>query len=167
LVCPNWPKKITSRKQKKKSRTLTLEYLKRFWTGLFIVLFLELNIESFFFDLLASVGSGNEVGLKAYVSEEIHKRYFIFSSFELLADQPRDFSQAEKKIKVAKANQIHKLTTTFIQKGQKLSFWVKIVAILWICSAVTTAISFSAWDKSRDSSANSSKFEHMEWVLLS
>jgi hypothetical protein len=40
-----------------------------------------------------------------------------------LADQPRDFSQAEKKIAVAKPNQIHKVTTLiFIQKGHKLSF---------------------------------------------
>ena len=45
----------------------------------------------------------------------------ICSSFELLADQSHDLSQAKKKTAV-KAEQIHRMTTIFTQKGQKLSF---------------------------------------------
>ena len=45
-------------------RTLRLEYLKRFWNGIVIVLVLVLNFESFFCDLLASVGLVNKNGCK-------------------------------------------------------------------------------------------------------
>ena len=43
-------------------------------------------------------------------------------------------------IYLAKAEQIHKITTTFTQKGpggKKLSFCGKIVVILWICSSLS------------------------------
>ena len=69
----------------------------------------------------------------------------ICSSFQQLADESRDLSQAEKKITVVKDEQIHKMTTIFTQNGN-FEF-----------------ILFSASDKSRDSSANSSKLEQMEW----
>ena len=46
-------------------------------------------------------------------------------------------------------------------------FWVRIIVILWICSAMKTVIFFSSWDKSHDSSANSSKFEQMQWANVS
>ena len=75
-----------------------------------------------------------------------------------------DLSQAEKKITAVKDEQIHKMTIIFLQNGQKLSFWVNVVVILWICSSLTTVIFFSAWDKSRDSSANSSELEQVEWI---
>ena len=94
---------------------------------------------------------------------EGRKTHSICSSFELLADESRDSSQAEKNINVVKAEQTHKMTIIFNQNGQKLSFRVKIV-ILWICSALTTVIFFSALDNLRDSSANGSKLEQMEWA---
>ena len=56
-----------------------------------------------------------------------------------------------------KAEQIHKKTTIFTQNGPRLSFWVKMVLILWICSALQGVLSFSAWEKSRDSTRNSQK----------
>ena len=53
----------------------------------------------------------------------------MVSSFWRMADKSRDLSQAE------------------------IIVWVKIVVILWIYSALQAVISFSAWDKSRDSGA--------------
>ena len=41
--------------------------------------------------------------------------YTICSSFELLADESRDLSQAEKKITVVKDEKIYKMTTIFTQ----------------------------------------------------
>ena len=41
------------------------------------------------------------------------------------------------------------------------AFWVKIVVILWICSSLQGVLSFSAWEKSRDSTPNSPKLEDM------
>ena len=40
------------------------------------------------------------------------------------------------------------------------------IVILWICQALTTVIFFPGWDKSRDSSVNSSKLEQMEWAIV-
>ena len=75
--------------------------------------------------------------------------------FILLADESCDLTQAEKKITVVKAEQIHKMTIICIQNGQKISLWVKIVVILRICSALTTVIFFS-----------NSKLEQMEWAFI-
>ena len=72
-----------------------------------------------------------------------------------MADKSRDLSQAEKKITVVKAKQIHKMTINFTQKGQKLSFLI-----------LRTVIFFLAWDKSRDLSANSAKLEQMVWGYI-
>ena len=47
---------------------------------------------------------------------------FVCSSFELLADESHDLSQAEKKITVVKAEQILKMENIFTKNGQKLSF---------------------------------------------
>ena len=54
-------------------------------------------------------------------------------------------SQSEKKITVCKVEQVYKMTTQNGPGWRKLSFWVKIVVILWICSALQTVISVSAW----------------------
>ena len=62
--------------------------------------------------------------------------------------ESHDFSQAEKERNAYKAQQIHKMTTIFT-----LSFWVNIVVILRIYSALQAVNSFSAWDRSRDSTA--------------
>ena len=42
----------------------------------------------------------------------------------------------------------------------KLLFWVKIGVILWICLALQVVISFSAWEKSRDSTHRIFILEH-------
>ena len=47
--------------------------------------------------------------------QEQCKALSIDSSFELLADESRDLSQAEKKITVVKIEQIHKMTTMVTQ----------------------------------------------------
>ena len=36
----------------------------------------------------------------------------------------------------------------FTQSGPRLWFWVKILVIFWICSALKAVLSFSAWEKS-------------------
>ena len=54
-----------------------------------------------------------------------------------------DLSPAGKEITVCKAEQIHKMKTTFTQNDNLGPFSVKIVDILWICSALQTIISFS------------------------
>ena len=61
------------------------------------------------------------------------------SSFWLLG--VTDFSQAEKERTAGKPEQIHKMTTIFTQNGPGLSFWAKIVVILWSCSALQAASS--------------------------
>ena len=72
-----------------------------------------------------------------------------------------DFSQAEKEGTACKAGQIHKMTTIFTQNDNLGPFWVKIVVILWICSDLQAVLSFSAWEKSRDSARNRQKLEDM------
>ena len=47
---------------------------------------------------------------------------YICVDFWLLALKSRDISQAENKVTVFKAEQIHKMLIIFIIKGQKLSF---------------------------------------------
>ena len=49
---------------------------------------------------------------------------------------------------------IKKDTTIFTQKDNFWPFWMKIIVILWISSGMTTVTFFSAWDKSRDLTAN-------------
>ena len=86
---------------------------------------------------------------------------YISSSFWLLRVESRDFFQPEKEKTACKAEQIHKMTTIFIQNGNLGPFWVKIVVILWIRSALQAVLSFSAWEKSSDSTPNSPKLEDM------
>ena len=69
---------------------------------------------------------------------------YMSSSFWLLRVESRDFSQAEKERIARKAVQIHKMMTIFTQNVLGLSFWVKIVVILWICTALQAVLSFSA-----------------------
>ena len=47
---------------------------------------------------------------------------YMSSSFWLLRDESRDFSQAEKERIACKAEQIRKMTTIFTQNGPSLSF---------------------------------------------
>ena len=48
---------------------------------------------------------------------------YICVDFWLLALKSRDISQAENKVTVFKAEQIHKMLIIFIRKGRKLSFF--------------------------------------------
>ena len=86
---------------------------------------------------------------------------YMSSSFWLLVVESRDFSHAEKERTASKAEQIHKMTIIFTQNDNLGPFWVKIVVILWICSALQAVLSLSAWEKSRDSTPNSKKVEDM------
>ena len=87
------------------------------------------------------------------------------SSFWLLGVESHDFSQAEKERTACKAEQIHKLTTIFTQNDNLGPFWVKTIVILWICSALQVVLSFSVWEKSRDSTPNCQKTrEHVEHI---
>ena len=70
------------------------------------------------------------------------------SSFGLLGVESRDFSQAEKERTACKAEQIHKMTIIFTKNDNLGLFWMKV-------------LSFSAWEKSRDSTPNSPKLEDM------
>ena len=63
-------------------------------------------------------------------------------------------------LKLRKKQLLAKLSK-FTQNGPRLSFWVKMVLILWICTALQGVLSFSAWEKSRDSTGNSQKLEDM------
>ena len=83
------------------------------------------------------------------------------SSFWLLGVESRDFSQAEKERTACKPEHIYKMTTIFTQNDNLGPFWVKIIVILWICLALQAVLSFSAWEKSQDSTPNSQKLEHM------
>ena len=53
---------------------------------------------------------------------KLHQMSLIYSILELWALESRDFSQAEKKITVVKAEQILKMENIFTKNGQKLSF---------------------------------------------
>ena len=86
---------------------------------------------------------------------------YMSSSFWLLGVESRDFSHAEKERTACKAEKIHKMKIIFTQNDPRLSFWVKIVVILWICPDLQAVHSFSAWEKSRDSTPNSRKLEDM------
>ena len=86
---------------------------------------------------------------------------YMSSIFWLLGVETRDFAHAEKERTACKAEQIHKMTTIFTQNDNLGPFWVKIIVILWICSALQAVLSFSAWEKSRDSTPNSQKLEDM------
>jgi hypothetical protein len=87
-----------------------------------------------------------KVGWKGEKDEKVTeiKILYISSSFWLLRVQTRDFSLAEKKRTGCKAEQIHKMTTILSQKDNLGLFWVKIVVILWIYSALQAVLSFSA-----------------------
>ena len=86
---------------------------------------------------------------------------YMSSRFWLLGVESPDFSQAEKVRTACKAKQIQKMTTGFTQNGPRLSFQVKNVVILQICSALQAFVFFSAWEKSRDSTPNSKKIDDL------
>ena len=91
----------------------------------------------------------------------MYKVLYMSSSFWLLGVESRDFSQAEKERTACKAGQIHKMAAIFTQNDNLGPFWVKIDVILWIYSALQAVFSFSAWEKSRDSTPKSQKLEEM------
>ena len=111
---------------------------------IFFVIFFELN----FFEVRKFL---------ALINYMYHSRC---SSFWLLGVESHDFSQA-----AGKSEKIHKMTTTFTQNDNLGPFWVKLVVILWICSALLADLSFLAWEKSRDSTPNSQKLEYMRYLL--
>ena len=78
------------------------------------------------------------------------------SSFWLLGVESRDFSQAEIERTACKAEQIHKMSTIFTQNENLGPFWVKIIVILWIFSALQAVLSFSSF-----STSNNQKLEDM------
>ena len=53
--------------------------------------------------------------IKDKVTPNTSEVVYICSSFELLADESRDLSQAEKKITIVKIEQIHKMTSMVTQ----------------------------------------------------
>ena len=83
------------------------------------------------------------------------------SSFWLLGVESRDLSQAEKERTACKAGQIHKMATIFTKNDNLGPFGVKIIVILWICSALEAVLSFSALEKLRDPTPNSPNLEAM------
>ena len=111
---------------------------------IFFVIFFELN----FFEVRKFL---------ALINYMYHSRC---SSFWLLGVESHDFSQA-----ACKSEKIHKMTTTFTQNDNLGPFWVKLVVILWICSALLADLSFLAWEKSRDSTPNSQRLEYMRSLL--
>jgi hypothetical protein len=76
----------------------------------------------------------------------------------LLVLGSRDLSQAEKKM-LLQAEQIHKNGP----RWKMMSFWVKIVVILWVALLVTRTLKFSVWDHSYDPRADS-KISRMGFV---
>ena len=46
---------------------------------------------------------------------------------------------------------LHKIEIIFTQNDNLGPFWDKIIVILWVYSALQAVLSFSAWEKSRDS----------------
>ena len=88
--------------------------------------------------------------------ESLLEMVYMFSKFCLLADGSRDLFQAEEEL-FTKLNKFSKLQKRSLQNVPRLSFWLKIVAILWIFSALQGVISSSAWDRSRDLTGPSAK----------
>ena len=78
-----------------------------------------------------------------------------------MAVESSDFSEAEKERTACKAEQVHKMITDFTQNGPRLSFWVKMVVIFWIFSALQAVLSFSASEKSCDSTGKRQKLDDM------
>ena len=110
---------------------------------IFFVIFFELN----FFEV------------RKFLALINYMYYSRCSSFWLLVES-HDFSQA-----ACKSEKNHKITTTFTQNDNLGPFWVKLVVILWICSALLADLSFLAWEKSRDSTPNSQKLKNHKIVL--
>ena len=98
-------------------------------------------------------------------SQIVSSEVLIFCvEFQELSHLTRDLSQAEKKIdvityKLSKCTKWH----LFYSKWMKLSFWVKIVAILSVAQLKTTVIFFSAWNKSHVKWDNSRNEDH-NWL---
>ena len=71
------------------------------------------------------------------------------------------FTKLRKKELLAKLCKFTKWQLFFTQNENLGLFWVKIVVILWIWSTLHAVLSFSEWEKSRDSTPNSQKLEDM------
>ena len=115
--------------------------LKRFWRRIFILknlLFYEIFLWShngFFIDICMMISWGLFFILNKVLS--------MSSSFWLLGVESHYFFHAEKERIACKAEQIQKMTTIFTQNDNLEPFWLKIVVILWICSALQAVLSFS------------------------
>ena len=73
------------------------------------------------------------------------------------------FLMLRKKELLAKLSKFTKWQLFSLKLNGNLGpFWLKIVVILWICSALKAVLSFSAWEKLRDSTPNSQKLENMQ-----
>ena len=81
------------------------------------------------------------------------------SSFWLLGVESHDFTQADKERTACKAKQIHKMTTIFTQDDNLCRTILSEIVV--ICSALQAVLSFSAREKSCDSTPNSQKLEDM------
>ena len=67
---------------------------------------------------------------------------YMSSSFGILGVESRDFSQAKKERTACQAEQIH-ITQPFLLNSTAWTILSEIVVILWICSALQAALSFS------------------------
>ena len=85
-------------------------------------------------------------------TERNNKVPYMTSSFWLLGVESRDFSHVEKEL-LGKLSKFKRWQLSLLK--MVLAFWVKKVVILWICPALQAVLSFSAWEKSRDSTPNS------------
>ena len=78
------------------------------------------------------------------------------ASFWLLAHESRDLSQAETKLIVVTNWANYFFSAKMVRFEKKMSFWVKIVNILWGCLGFNKIL-FSARDESGDLWANGEK----------
>jgi hypothetical protein len=86
------------------------------------------------------------------------------SSFWLLWVESRDFPQVEKERTACKDEQIHKMTTIFTKNGPSF-FCVKMVVILWICSAFFFSLRKITWLNSQQPKTKG-HIEHLSLLIL-
>ena len=117
----------------------------------FSYFFLHIKLHFPFFLLFLSFSS---IGWRLRWWSTCYLRFFI-----CLLDHMIYLKLRKKKCLLAKLSKLtrHKMTIIFTQNGPRLSFWTKIVLILWISSALLPVISYSARDKSCDPTAKSQK----------
>ena len=123
---------------------------KKLFCNSFLFLFQEYNRHS---ELLKPESNAIDHGPSNYKSGKTQETFifslhtqmlYMSSSFWLLGVESRDFSHVEKEKTACNAEQIHKITTIITQNYFLGPYWVKVVVILWICSALKAILSFSA-----------------------